>query len=251
MNRSSFKHLLFPIAVLLLALTQPSTAQDFNEFTFASNKPLKEAYDYAVSLYEASTGIQKGLNNGTQYAPYPYHLEGHAFFETAGWSPGSICYEGMLYKDVKLLYDLITGEVIVPYKDTYMQLHQDRINKFTINQHQFIRIAPDSASALGLSPGFYEQLYNNQLKVLARYSKNVQEEEIMNEKQYVVYSKRWYYLKIGDKYHQADNERMVLNLLKDKDKDIAQFIKKNKLSFKSNKELALTRIAAYYEQLKN
>jgi hypothetical protein len=250
MNQSTKKHLILPIVIFTLALSQPIFAQ--NEITFASNKPLREAIDYAVGLYEESAGIQNGLNNGTRYAIFPYKLEGYPFFEAAGWSTGSITYEGMCYKGVQLMLDLVTGEVIVPYKDTYMQLHKERIDSFTINQHHFVRISEDTAKALDMAAGFYEQLYNNNdLQVLAKYSKNIQEEEIMNEKQHVVYSKQSYYLRMGDKFHSADNERLVLNALKDKNKDISEFIKKNKINFKANKEAALTSIAAYYEQLKN
>lgn len=203
-----------------------------------------------MDLFVKGMGKYNGLCNGTRYVVFPYLLEGHVFWGSAGANTGDIIYGGIQYKNVRLLYELFSDVVVINIDTDYVQLHSDLIEKFSIRGHLFINISKDSADTIGLPPGFYDLLYEGRkVKVLAKYSKNIQEEEIMNEKKHVVHSKDKYYVKIGEKYEAAENERSVVKLFDNE--EVRQFIKKSKLSFKSNKEVALTRIAAYYEQLKH
>lgn len=231
----------FYLIWLIIIIPSFSIAQDASKFNLDSA---------ANELYVESMGKYNGLYNGIRYVVFPYPLEGHAFWRTPGASIGDIVYDGLSYKNVRLLYELISDAVVINMDTEYVQLHGDLVNKFSILGHLFINISKDSADTFSLSPGFYDLLYNGtKIKVLGKYSKNIQEEDIMNEKKHVVHTKDKYYMKIGGKYEAVDNEHSVIRLFDNE--EVTQFIKKNGINFKSNKDSALVNIAAYYEQLKH
>jgi len=59
-----------------------------------------------------------------------------------------------------------------------------------------------------------------------------------------------YYLYKNGTYYSVSSEGSFLNVLKDKKKDLQQYIKANKLKFKKyQREDAMAKVAAYYDHL--
>ena len=62
----------------------------------------------AISIYYQSLQQQSGLYNGSEYVQYAHLLkEGHPYLDTSALVNGNVHYDGIVYKNVPMLYDLI------------------------------------------------------------------------------------------------------------------------------------------------
>jgi hypothetical protein len=80
-------------------------------------------------------------------------------------------------------------------------------------------------------------------KILEKYS-NVQISK-------VVISQNIYYIKKEGIYHAVKNKSSMLAVLKDKKRDIQQYLKTNNIKFKQEPERAMIMAVKYYDQLTN
>ena len=58
-----------------------------------------------------------------------------------------------------------------------------------------------------------------------------------------------YYIKKDGRYYSFQKKKNIFEILADHKKEIQQFAKNNKLSFKNDADNMLVKIAAYYDQL--
>jgi hypothetical protein len=205
-----------------------------------------------VSLYYKSLGEQSGIYHGPAYIGYPYQLSnGHQFFESPNLTQGTIFYNGMLYQDIPMWYDLVKDEVVVQNIDSLsmISLHNERIDYFSLLGHYFIKISQDSSSSL--STGFYDQIYKGKTEVLVRRYKgtleDVSTEGIFTK---ILKQKNEIYLKKEGKYFSVLSSGSVLKVLGNKQKEILSHLKKNAIKFKKDPEKAIVMMVSYYDQLK-
>jgi len=203
----------------------------------------------ALATYYRSAGDQSRLYNGTEYAGYPFvFTEGFPFFLSDKAQKGSIIYDKVEFKDVDLLYDEMTGVVIFQDERHRIQLLNERISGFTLGDYKFIRIVNDNPGSNAPSTGFYNILYEGNLRVL---KKEIKTSRIVNsfsqELTHVVDVKTYYYVKINHEYVQITSQKELLNSLSLRKKEIQRYIKSNKLSFKKDTDNLLAKVAAYYD----
>lgn len=204
-----------------------------------------------VAIYNNSVGSQSGIYNGSDYQ-YERINEGIAFLDTAFLVKGSIVFNGVLYTDVPMLYDLVIDGVIT---QNYNKLHltllaSDRISWFTLSGKTFIRISADSSKGTLLKTGFFQSLYSGKIQAWAKNRKII-EEFIADESavgRMAVDKKEWYICKEGY-YFKVSGKRAVLVVLHDKKNEIQQYMRKHKILFKNNMDNALVQIAAYYDEI--
>lgn len=214
----------------------------------------QKAVNNTIALYYQSAGDQSGLYNGSQYAGYPFAFkdEAHPFFRTNLFSTGSVVYDNILYTDAQLLYDE-AGDVLI-FRDTAhrLQLISDRISRFTVLDNSFIRIEKDSNTRAIINTGFYNLLYEGgDIQVLKKEVKNIREDIRNNYDGVIRYIevKKYYYIKKNNLYYPVKNKKTILEIFKNRKKEIQQYIKSTKLSFKNDRDNMLKRAAAYYEQI--
>jgi hypothetical protein len=207
----------------------------------------------AVQAYHQFLSPQAGLYNGSEYVDYAYTInEGIPFFETAAFSRGIVDYDGMVYEGVPLLYDEVKEAVVIPdvsgrYK---IQLNNERLAGFTLLNHHFVKLMPDSVGRSPIRPGFYDVLYDGNMKLYKKQTKAILESVTISlGLKRTIDEQSNFYIKSGNAYYKITNKRSVLNINDNHRKEVQQFIKKNKLSIRNDKENALIKIAAFYDQL--
>jgi hypothetical protein len=220
--------------------------------TQTENNSQQLAIKNTISRYYKSLGEQSGIYRGPGYTGYPYQLSnGHQFFESPNLTQGTIFYDGMLYKDIPMWYDLVKDEVVVQTIDSLsmISLHNERIDYFSLLGHYFIKISQDSSSSL--STGFYDQIYKGKTEVLVRRYKgtleDVSTEGIFTK---ILKQKNEIYLKKEGKYFSVLSSGSVLKVLGNKQKEILSHLKKNAIKFKKDPEKAIVMMVSYYDQLK-
>ncbi len=211
-------------------------------------------YKNAVAFYNQSLSEELHLFNGREYKGYAEQFnEGTPYFLSDKWSKGTLHYEGKMYENVSLLYNVAKDELICLYIDkaSAVLLDKQRVSAFSIMNHHFIHLPSDSLHTSSITPGFYDELYHSNNSLIARRTKNIQTFLRQSGAEIKVFSKDHYYLRKGDGYYEVNNKKTFLHNLGDKRKELQQYIRQNKLSFKKDMENAMTKTLAYYDQLSN
>ena len=204
----------------------------------------------AMEIYLSALGDQSPLYNGKEYVDYEIIInEGHAFFESREFMKGEIQLEGMTFREVPMLYDLIRDELIVrDIRNVYkVILPASKVRQFVLAGHTFVRIEHNDSNRV--KTGFYDQLYNGKLSLYARREKKIFEKREIARIDNIVQSHNSYYILKEGVYHNFKNQNGLLDILKDKKKEIQQYFKKNKIKFKDDPETAMVTAVNYYNRL--
>ena len=205
----------------------------------------------AITSYQHFARDQSRLNNGRKYKPYGIRfISGTPFFQTDHFSEGTIIYEGGYYDNVNLMYDEVQDMVILR-TDVAIELITEHIEQFSIAGHFFVKLVKDSNNH-HLAAGFYEQMYKGKVEVYKKEKKLIKEnlsttEGVRGE----IEKKTLYYLKKNGICYIIKKKSNIYEVLRDKENEIQKFMKSNSLSFKSDPDNTLAKIAFYYDQLTN
>jgi hypothetical protein len=238
------------ILLLLLCYTFASTAFAQQADTL---KITQAAYANIQNNFNKALGPQSRLYNGREYNFYPPSLKGTAYFmDVHDWGPGSVFYDGYLYKNVDILYDLYKDELVTPLYKSFLKIHllNERVKYFDLMGHHFVYLVKDPTNPTSVNFGYYDQLYAGKIQVLARHSKSIQTsiEYTGAINSYFSPSNDYYIFKNG-LYYSVNSEGSFLDVLKDRKKELRQFIKANKIKFRKQRENAMAKVAAYYDTL--
>lgn len=220
-------------------------AQQSNDTLFRN-----QAIKNLIQFYHESIGLQAELYNGPQYEPHPGYNEGHPYFNTTSFSIGSVGYNGLVYQEVPILYDLVRNELVVrhPYGDAFSAI-KEKVDSFSFSGHSFIKLIIDSTNTNLSENNFYEKLFSGRILLLANNRKYVQEQSGATTIERKIYEKVQYYLLKDGKIYPVKNKKSLLALLKDKRNELQQYIKKNNLQFRNNMKADMSQLVAYYDQL--
>lgn len=220
-----------------------------------SSQSQSTAYKNIVDLYTKSLENQKMLYTGFEHNRIPGAMRGYPYFDFS-YKTGTINYFNEEFIDVPLLYDIYMDEVILEHRDVKGYLHEiqlfkEEINKFSIENHQFIKISSDTMTGGEFASGFYEVLYDGNVKVYLKSIK-IRSEEIdeIERKAYVVFSlKKNFIMYHKGTYHAIKRKKAAYKVLNDHKKELVQFYRGSGLKFRKNPEQVLTGIAQVYDKM--
>ena len=214
----------------------------------------RDAYNQAVNNYFHSMAENSQLNQGIEVVEYSIPSQMHQYFLTDQFSPGEVVANGIRYPDAYLLYDLVHDKLVVRHFSNILKVEQisEKIESFGFQGHQFERVVADSASQTVISTGFYEVLHKGKpVSVYAKRTKST-EEQIKDMQVVLLFNeKNRYFMKKDDSWYPVSDRKAALRVMADKKKEMEDFLRKNKIKFKKQPEQALSRMAAYYDSLKN
>jgi hypothetical protein len=193
-----------------------------------------------VSRYHEFMGGQALIYNGAAFIKYDPSIIGHAFFEKDSLRDGSVLFDGVWYRHMPMLYDIVADKLIIAdgYRN-YLCPVPEKVEQFLLGGHAFIQT----------SKGYYDVLCSGVLGIQAKRFKQIEEHTSIQEYTRTAYEKDRFYMVKGDVYHPLGNARSLLALLGDKRNMVRQYLRKNKISLRKDKELAMVKAAEYYNQL--
>lgn len=203
-------------------------------------------------VYFDRIGDQSPLYNGRLYYGYPFTFTaGIPFFLSREFRKSSLNYEGLLLENVPLLYDDLSEAVITLNRGFWIQLINERLSWFTIDGHQFIRIVVNKSNQDLYGTGFYEVLYEGHTVLLKKMVKKIRE-ELTTSEGILRYIDEYphYYVKMGNAYFPVNRKKEMLTVFSDHKKELSQFMRKNKLKFRKDPQGVLTKVTAYYDQIR-
>lgn len=189
------------------------------------------------------------IYHGSKYAIQDKGVDGFPYFEADILRPGYISYQGTLYTNVNLEYDITSDLVVVVnfLRDDMVSLASDKIDSFSIGSHIFIRF---SNTSNGLpKKGFYERLCAGEPGLYIRREKKFhfgignQVNRYVENNSYFIYNK--------NNYYKTDGKADLLNLFSDHREEMKKYIRSNRLDFKKDPETAYLLSTLYYSSLKH
>ena len=214
---------------------------------------LKQAVvENTVTGFYNAIGEQSRLYNGPEYNFYDPIIKGNAYFIDANnFANGTVEYDGFVYKNVPMMYDIYKDYVVVllPNKSAKFRLINDRVQQFDLLDHHFVYLEA-SKDGKDINSGFYDQLYKGKTEILAKRTKSIQGTSgVSGSIDTYFTAKREMYVKNNGKYFSANSQGQLLSAFKDKKRELNQYIRTNKIKFGEDQEQAAVKVAAYYDQL--
>ena len=186
--------------------------------------------------------------NGSEYIRPATGTKGHPFFEYDELQKGNVLFDGVLYKDVMIALDIVSGVLTtVGYQNIQLQLPTEKINHFTINNHLFIPLWDESI--VKGKQSFFEVLYQNELKVLVQHKKT-SAQSFRPEDPYVFKNSVTYFIQKDNTLTRITNEKTLLETLAGQKDAIKKFMRNNRLNMNTMPVQTIKRSVDHYQQLK-
>lgn len=220
------KKQIFFLLVILMVIPIGIQAQDtaFQEFR-------KEAEDYSM-IYSGETV--------TIYSKF--HYFNLPYWETEEYRNGTLCYEGRIYKDVPLRYDLFQNKlnILLP-KRIGVYVDSRKVNYFILNDVLFVPY----------EKGYQQILHNsNYLKLTSIVNcifGNEIQEGIHSFKNFIF--KEQYTLAIDGKEYDIKNRKAFIKCFPAYKKQLKKYAKEHNLDFKNDRKHAFIALTQYTETL--
>ncbi|MBS1532430.1 MAG: hypothetical protein JSU01_19160 [Bacteroidetes bacterium] len=216
----------------------------------------RHALANVISYFYLNIGQQSRLYDGHEYIGYDPHIKGNALYplDAQTWALGKVTYDGFVYKNVPMMYDIYKDVLVALLYNHFSSyaLLSERVSDFSFSGHHFVRVNADALvnDKSGITTGFYDQLYGGRTEVLAKRVKTVQNStnQTLALETYFIEAND-YYIRKGGAYYKVSGQGSFLNLLKDKKPELQKYIKDSGFKFRTDPELAMARLAAYYDQI--
>ncbi|MBS1598062.1 MAG: hypothetical protein JST75_07535 [Bacteroidetes bacterium] len=228
-----------------------NTFSGFGQMNKSDSAFYQSAVSHAINIYQESTGDQNPIYNGSLYYGYPFRFkQGNALFlPDTILVKGTVVYDNILYKDIPLEYDNLQDLVITKDSLYWIQLNGKKITAFSISGHSFVRLEKNASNKDLVTTGFYEILHEGALTVFKKEIKMIHEEpSIVEGLERSVFTSPYYYIKKEGVIYPVKDQDDIGNILQNKKKEIRQFLRKNKLKFRKDKDNTLLEAVIYYEQ---
>jgi hypothetical protein len=209
---------------------------------------------YAVDYYNINISEQAEIYNGPEYFFLPRATKGTPYLENRfEFTSSTIKYNGTWYSNVSILYDAYKDILVAtqPQNQAKYILKDQYLTDFILFGHHFVHFNAIDTENEKLREGYYEQLYAGKSIVICKYEKSRTESTSTQGVEVTFDDKQTFYISKGGAIYSVSSKGSVLNVFKDKKKELSSYLKNNNISFKENKGLALSKLAAYYDQISN
>ena len=209
------------------------------------------AKEHGINTYINQMAEQSPLYNGYEFVPYGLDIAGFPWFQYADMQKGSVYYDGSLFKDVEMHYDLVGDQLVIKdfTKNYFIALVGEKVRYFKLGNDVFVRF--NEGNEFNLLQGFYHRGFEGSSTVLARYIKKIQyttnvEKTSSRYRQY-----NMYYIVNNRRAFEVKGKSGLVNAYRDKKNEVKKYISDNKLNFSKDPMGTLVAVARYYDQLKN
>src|SRR6185295_14963170 len=161
------------------------------------------------------------------------------------WEDGSIFYDGELFSDVALMYDISDDKVIIEHYSSRekIQLIVSKVSWFTLKKRRFVRLEGPTVK------GFYEELYDGPTKVYAKWEKTLQKSISGNAIHMYFDEKLFTYIYKDHIFYPVKTKKSILTVLADHKSELNKFIGKNKIGFRTDRGKNIARVTEYYDNI--
>ncbi len=208
------------------------------------------AYNNINAYYQNEVRDKSHLYTGKEYPAYKAGIQGTQFFMSPQMQNSTLFYDGTLFEDVPLLFDLVRHDVVINrYEDnTRIKLLSEKIKYFIISGHRFENLTVRGVNGEELTNDFFDIVFEGKADVLVDRIKKI--EMTLNPEDPPKFTERdKFFIRNDNNIYAVDNTKSIAKALSDKKDQVKTFIRKNKFKFKNNTEEEIVKTVAYYETL--
>ncbi len=236
---------LFTLTIALRMLGFSQVPPDSVQRTLALNQ--------IKARYNAQMDLQRGLYNGYEYSPYLPGIKGTAYFNNEkDWTKGSANYNGTLYTNILIKYDLVKDLLVVldTNSNASFTLVSEKVEDFWIAGHHYRYLNAGNGLDNHLDPGFYDVLSDGVVRLYARRTKSIENSSNSYSGLEKVFKERTnYYLEKDGTFYKANTPSSFLGFFKDKKAAVKAYLKKADLIYTENDEEYKIKGLLYYETM--
>ncbi len=153
--------------VLLISILYGFSLLPLCSQTFSQAEVLELRKQGVYAHYQDS--YVASILTGRKFTDYSNQFK--QFFLGKYTAPGSLVYDGVLFEDIDLQYNVFTQELVVlletELSERYIIVTPDKVSYFSVYGHEFVQLAGDSV----MEKGIYELAYGGvQSKVFVKHS---------------------------------------------------------------------------------
>jgi hypothetical protein len=186
------------------------------------------------------------LFTGSDYAEYQPIGDEHPFLFDSDWISSSIHYNGSLYENIPLQYDIHSQKLLTEHAATgkKIELIPALVRWFDIKGHRFIYL--DHHVSGNSQEGYFELLEDGAAKLLARHSRKFQESTVTGKLVVRIDEATKYYIFNDNTVKPVKGKSTALEALNDKQGMLQQEIKRRRLKFGKDLQSSLIEIVRIY-----
>lgn len=212
-----------------------------SSIAYAQTPAIAPSHFYATSLRHAQAEVdedQQSIFSGPSYDQYFTRLSanGHPYYDLKGIS---VEYNAIEYRNITFLYDTYLDEVVVlrPDEKNWITLNKNRVSQLNLGGHIFRYVKNVSE----LKDGFYQVAATGPtVQLLVKWTKSFRAS---------AWTQKVTLFIVKEKAYPVKSQKSLLHILDDRQSEIRQFIKENRLKFKQDNVEDYSKVVRYYSSL--
>jgi hypothetical protein len=204
------------------------------------------------SLEEQDTIPDKQLLlNGRIWRSLYSNIRGDEFLLSKEWLNGGLNINDMTFKNVLLRYDIYNDQLITMINQgTFLQLNKELIKGFILpfenKKYFFENFGNGSGNPI---KGFAQVLYKGKICLILKQTKQIK--LLAVEKKYdEFYQLQSLYILKDGMFHHISGKKSLFNVLSDKEKQLHDFMKENRIRARKRKPESFIPVLEFYDSLK-
>lgn len=212
----------------------------------AQTSPTPISNHYIANLYDTKLGANAALFTGVGFVDEisQKQTEGNYYYEQNEWTTGKVGIRGQIYDKVILRFNLMTNQLIIQNQFTgeSILVQQEKVDFFELHNTRFVYLTkPES--------GYYAELNSGLVKAYAQYTCKGNEKIINNRLVLEFIQREKYFINKDGIMHPVKSRSSALKILATHKGELKKKLREEGIIFSSQKEKALSTMAAYFDQL--
>ena len=244
-----FRKILSPVFFFISGACVAQSASSDSTFVRAS-------VENAIRGYVKSFPDPVALHTGAEYLDHDEGAEGFPYFLVDGYAVGWVVVNGHRYDSVPIKYDCKKKSLILEHYDLrnyFMELEliSERVDTFQIEGYKFFRLDEQSVYHGKLDDGFYNILYDGNLKMYAFRDKRYLEYlDARSIKKMFLQRDKFYVIRNGVPV-SVQNKSSLWRVFKEEKKVLKKSLKEKNVDFKNRFEEAVFLAVKIADQMNN
>jgi hypothetical protein len=191
------------------------------------------------------------LYNGRLWINTTYKVKGHPYFLTGEYLSGSITFNGKVFPRQRFKYDTYNDEIILWINpQTVIYLNKEMIDSVSLDyQNKSYKIVSFGDDSTSIVKGLVNVYYGGPTSLLVKNKKMI--DLLAVERKYdLFYETIRMYVKKDDKIYPVTGKKDLLEILEDKNAEVKNYIKANKLIIMRKDPESFVPVLRYYDSLK-
>lgn len=214
--------------------------------SFTADSLLQLAERHAMQGYDRQLIKQSDLYTGVQTQGYLPSMEGNPYLGTLGFQKGWLYYQGRLYENIPIQYDLVANKLLILHYNKIFRFEaiDQRLDSFYTSGHRFVHLRGQSS----MPEGYYEKLYDGHRKIWLLRQKIISEEVNRDGiRRWVSEEKRRIYLNDSAGSMEIGSKHALLRYVGNQKSAVRKHLRQKRLRFRKNAPATVVEAIRFFE----